>query len=357
MLQPNSIVRMALKVEQALEKSISDPANALHAKIREILVVSRLLRKQNQTFTIARQHCWLRTLARLEESLLGRVRKIHESASEILSQSRSLTRPVQPTLRDLFFEIRQLEEEFSAVRLDLKAGIIAVDTDCIELEGMYLGAFRINLTIANLARWTDARAFEVEALDPQPAASNSDMVHPHVQDGKVCAGDGSIPIAAALREGRLADAFLAINSVLNTYNPASPYISLDDWEGIRCSDCESLVDDDHRYTCESCGSSVCDDCSACCDQCQNIFCRSCLETIEEPESKYLCRHCRAKCVECDQFAATEDIEDGLCLQCFKQHQQEQENNHEHSIPSTAPADPGAATLCAATNETPVPAPA
>jgi hypothetical protein len=130
-LQPNAIVRMALEVQGALVKSISDPGNALHEKIREILIISRLLRKQDNTFTVARRYRWLTALGRLEEGLLGRMRQIHEAASEIHSRSRPLARPIQPTLRDIFFEIRQLEDEFTAVSLDLKAGIIAVDTDCI----------------------------------------------------------------------------------------------------------------------------------------------------------------------------------------------------------------------------------
>ncbi len=46
-------------------------------------------------------------------------------------------------------------------------------------------------------------------------------------------------MGAALTEGRLLDFFMIVRQVLQTYSPDSPYVSLDDWYGRQCSDCDS----------------------------------------------------------------------------------------------------------------------
>ncbi len=194
--------------------------------------------------------------------------------------------------------------------------------------------------MANLGRYAESRAFVIEALDPQPAASNEEVIHPHVQSGALCAGDAMAPIASALKEGRLADAFLAVNSVLHNYNPSSPYVAIEDWEGTRCNDCECLVDGDRSYFCHGCENRVCDECSRCCDVCDDVYCLNCLETIEDPELKYLCEHCRARCEGCDGFAVADELKEGLCPNCFNQ--QEQENTDEQSNSDSAAQDSGAA---------------
>src|ERR1700678_3940608 len=116
---------------------------------------------------------------------------------------------------------------------------------------------------------------------PAPTVLYGSPIHPHVQSGALCAGDATSPIASALKEGRLADAFLAVNSVLHNYNPSSPYVAIEDWEGTRCSDCECLVDADRRYFCHGCENRVCDECSRCCEVCDDVYCLNCLETIED----------------------------------------------------------------------------
>ena len=55
------------------------------------------------------------------------------------------------------------------------------------------------------------------ALDPSPAASNSETTHPHVQTNQLCEGDGRSAIRHAMREGRLLDFFVLVRQILQTY--------------------------------------------------------------------------------------------------------------------------------------------
>jgi hypothetical protein len=327
-----SMVRMATKVRRSLEPQVVDPHNALCSGIEDVLVAARLLKKQYRLMTVARRGNWSMAITRLQENLLGRLNQLHDAAGEILQRSRPQVRIGLPSLRDLYEELLQLQQEFNSLDLDLKAGVISVETEDIELEGVYLGAFRITLPLAQLARRADCNIFQIEALDPHPADSNSEVVHPHVQGERLCMGDATATVTMALKTGRLADAFLAVNAVLHTYNQASPYIALDEWYGTRCGDCDRLVDNDDSYTCSACESTFCEDCTACCDQCQNVYCMTCLERTDEREFQYLCESCRDRCRECQTLMGSKSLKDGLCPACHQQHQtQEQENKHEQSV--------------------------
>ena len=89
---------------------------------------------------------------------------------------------------------------------------------------------------------------------PIPLRSNEDVTHPHVSDEAVCEGDGRVPIRKALEQGRLLDFFVIVRNLLQTYNSGSPFVSLDDWEGIRCADCGASAGEDERWTCVKCES-------------------------------------------------------------------------------------------------------
>ena len=362
-----SMLRMAAKVRRALEPHISEPHNALCSGTQEILVTARLLRKQHRLLGVVRRSNWPAAIGRLQESLVGRINQLHEATGQIIHRGRPQASIRLPSLRDLYEELQQLHQEFTSVNLDLKAGVISVETENIELEDIYLGAFCIKLPLDQLTRRADSNIFRIDPLDPHPADSNSEVVHPHVQGERLCMGDATATVTTALKTGRLADAFLAVNAVLHTYNPASPYIALSDWYGTRCSDCDAVVDDDYSYTYDGCGSTFCEDCTACCDQCGNVFCMSCLERIDEPDCTYLCEHCRDRCRECERLMGSKSMKDGLCPACHEQHQtQEQENDHEQqtcgqqsitsNTDSSAP-DSSATIADTESTKTAVPAPA
>src|SRR5690606_20967014 len=106
-----------------------------------------------------------------------------------------------------------------------RAGRLSVTTEPITLEGVYLGPFRIELDVDDLAAG-ECADYRVIALEPNPAASNCDVTHPHIQDEQLCEGEGRPLIRRALGEGRILDFFEFVASVLRAYNPESPYVSL-----------------------------------------------------------------------------------------------------------------------------------
>jgi hypothetical protein len=137
-------------------------------------------------------------------------------------------------------------------------------------------------------------SFQVVALDPNPAAANNEVFHPHLNGTSLCAGDALVPIQHALEQGRLADAFCLVRSVLNHYNAESSYVGLDRWGGSECHDCGDVVRDDDHVACAACGYEFCLDCSHECVFCRASFCRECLSECAVCE-KLCCNECLRAC--------------------------------------------------------------
>lgn len=249
-------------------------------------------------------------------------------------QTRFEVTPIPPrrsSVADLLEELKQLRQEFAEVELDLRSKTISVVTGDIELSGEHLGPFQIELRLERMRTHPDISAFAVEALEPHPAASSDDIVHPHVQAQHLCAGEATVPIAHALADRRLCDAFLAIRAVLETYNPASAYIRLEEWSGTSCQDCGRITDEDNLYRCEQCDARVCDRCYTYCDICDATVCRSCLET-DAVSRRQCCPHCRRRCGQCARVVDVDNFHEELelCPGCRDEAEQsnEQENPDE-----------------------------
>jgi hypothetical protein len=235
-------------------------------------------------------------------------------------------RPVTvPSLRDLVGEIQQLQQEFDSYDYNRKSRTLSVTTDPITLEEIELGRFRIDLHLAALASLGSRDVYDIEALEPNPAATDSGITHPHVSHGRLCEGDASAPIRAALQEGRICDFFLLVRSVLQTYNSHSPYVSLTNWESQPCYDCGSHMNDDNRYYCESCENDLCDGCISYCRKCDRSICKGCL--VECPHCQELyCERCMDACCECRQTCCPSCLEDDLCPTCKEEQEKENESH-------------------------------
>ena len=202
---------------------------------------------------------------------------------------------------------------------------------------MSLGPFAVELHLGRLTDRADASCFDCVALEPNPASGNDSVTHPHVQDGHLCAGDASAPISAALRQGRVCDAFCLVRSVLHTYNRASPYVALDSWDGVTCNDCGCPTSREHTSGCEHCDRDYCDGCTSCCDACDGSCCRGCLDRDEEADA-YLCPSCRTTCGDCGRVVNSDDIDgtSGLCPGCRERQEDEEDDQETHH---TQPEDP------------------
>ena len=234
-----------------------------------------------------------------------------------------------PALRTIFEELRQLQAEFGRTTYNAEERTLSVFTDPIELEGYYLGDFEIRLALTGLSQLRDIEPYRVLALDPHPAAGNDAVTHPHVSDERVCLGDAMAPVKKALISGRVCDACHLIKAVLKTYNSSSPYIALDQWEGINCYDCGYITHEEEMFYCQACEQDVCDECVSCCKCCETTYCQGCLRDCPACEER-CCETCLQSCRECGEVACLNCLDDELCLTC----KDEKEDNDEEEITTT-----------------------
>ncbi len=165
---------------------------------------------------------------------------------------------------ELVAELNSLETEFPGVEFDLHNHTISVTTDTIDLEDVYLGPFRIELSLnPNI----DGLGYAVTAIDPQPSTHDEEVTHPHVREGGLCEGEGTVPIRKALADGRIGDFFQIVQQILLTYNAGSAFVPLSDWHGIACTACGASTADDERTRCHSTSEPICLDCAVTCADC------------------------------------------------------------------------------------------
>jgi hypothetical protein len=191
-----------------------------------------------------------------------------------------------------------------------------VTTEPVVLEAIDLGRFQIRLSWQRLH---DDQPYRVVALDPAPAACNSSVTHPHVNDEILCEGDGRASVRRALAEGRLFDFFTMVGRLLQTYAPGRAHVELDQWEGVRCHDCGSNMNEDEAYVCTRCDQMICSDCSSTCRQCDQTFCSgTCAESCGQC-GESICRRCLTQCADCQLPMCPECLDDqNLCPKCHEQ---------------------------------------
>lgn len=235
--------------------------------------------------------------------------------------------PPVPGLAAWADDLRQLGDEFGGLAVDWRAKTLAVVTGPVTLRDVGLGPFAVTLTWETAARSPGAASFRVTARDPRPAAGKPDTPHPHVQDDRLCPGDAAEALAASLRDGRLADSFLLVRSVLTTYNPRSAFAPLESWNGSTCSECDRVVVQDDRFSCEGCDADLCDECSGSCAVCSATRCGECLDRCPVCEDRCcpgcltptasdraVCPGCRATCPACRAAVPADELdgETGRC---------------------------------------------
>ncbi len=227
------------------------------------------------------------------------------------------------TLSDLYHDLQQLQQEFGGWDWDPREGVLSVTTDTITLEGLYLGPFEIRLDLKRLGLIPGGGGggrhrplYTVVAQEPQYAAGNEHVTHPHVSDEVLCEGDAAPGIRKALEEGRISDFFLLVRSVLTTYNPHSPYVAIEHWEGHSCHDCGSLISHDSSFYCESCDHDYCSDCTGTCHGCDDSFCNGCLQECPFCQ-QWFCHNCMQACRDCGHKCCPSCLnDDDLCPDCI-----------------------------------------
>lgn len=238
--------------------------------------------------------------------------------------------PKIPSVSDILDELMQIEDEHGQLQYNWKENMLSVITEPIELEGVALGSFEVRLHIDRINQLCKSRPYYIIALEPYPAGSSDDVTHPHVSNEILCEGDGSILIRKALEQGRLADFFDMVIRILNTYNPDSPYVPLNEWHGYPCYDCGYTVNRDESYFCEECQNDFCSECSGYCKICDTTICRGCLSECPDCHEP-VCKDCYGVCEDCERRVCSDCLEDQLCHICIENRK---DNEDEEAIQTT-----------------------
>lgn len=283
--------------------------------------VSRLTRQIGR----ASRRGWHGAAQRLAEDLastLEEYRRYADNALQIVKGRPSLDKVA--AVADIYCDILALYDEFEEeAKIDFEEHEICVTTDAIVLEDIRFGRFEIRLDWQKLG---SSLAYRVVALDPNPAAKSEDITHPHVQDERLCEGEGRTAIRAALTQGRIHEFFLLVSQVLHTYGRGSAYVELDDWDGSPCEDCGQSASQDDRYYCSRCESLLCDSCALSCRGCDETHCSGCLDQCAACGEDF-CSACLTDCPVCHKRFCDGCREDGLCRSCYEeQHNKENQDD-------------------------------
>ena len=235
---------------------------------------------------------------------------------------------------DLYRDLVALAEEFAAVEYRGAEKLLCATTAPITLEGIDLGPFEIRLACGGR---DPLPSYKVIALAPNPASSNPDVTHPHINDGHLCEGDGRRAIASALAEGRLFDFFTIVNQLLHTYAEGRAYVELESWHGVSCHDCGDTVDEEERYCCSRCDQTLCGDCTSSCGRCGEASCCNCTTCCPDCEQPF-CSSCLLRCHRCERDVCRDCLNHNLCQKCYDD-EQENEPNEEDSDFTETPTDP------------------
>ncbi|MCC7423040.1 MAG: hypothetical protein IT428_22420 [Planctomycetaceae bacterium] len=250
----------------------------------------------------AERRGWRLAAVRLRRELRQAMEQLRLEMHRIEDRLTASERPPRiASLREILDDLRFLPDSFDEVRWDLRQEMLSVTTEPIVLEGFPLGRFTISLD------WTRigfTRPYHVLAREPNPAASDEAVTHPHVLNGKLCEGRGAVSLRAALESGRLVDFFTIVDRILHTYHRGSPHSPLSEWGGVCCPGCGDRLSEDDLTPCERCESVLCLGCLSGCPACRGLFCASCLEPCAECRVR-TCRSCLSSGAGCGSADGSE----------------------------------------------------
>ena len=327
-LSNKKLVQIAEAIREQLQRLRIHRYGKLHEHMQ--ILTDYLVRLQNnqRKLNICGTRAWNAAATRIAKNIDVTLCDLPHLTQKI-EQAIGTTKTQIPSLRDVYEELIQAGEEFGGFRYIAEDRSLAVTTDPIELEGVYLGEFEIQLHIPSLTEMQYNTLYSVVALDPHPAGSNQCVTHPHVSDEKLCAGDAAAAIQQALANGRICDLFQLVHAVLTNYNPESPFVSLDEWEGIPCYDCGCSMHSDDRWFCNACESDFCEDCISLCRQCDDAFCLNCLKECPACGDA-TCATCMTECPNCGNQLCPTCLEDNQCP-CIEEMEVEDESEENTTI--------------------------
>jgi len=318
-----NLIRMADRIQEALIKLKNGRYLELMRQLTSFAGQLQELTTQSRKMGTSLVHGWFSAAGRCCNGINRLLSDIQYSLPRI----RPLVEKPQvkiPKLSALVGELDVLEQEFGNIEYDISENTISVVTDSITLEDVYLGPFKIQLELNKLSELYQNSVYHVIALEPNPAATDDNVTHPHVSNETLCEGDGCVAIRSAIEEGRVCDFFTMVRSILNTYNPDSPYVALHDWYGEPCYECGYVMGSDSSYYCCFCERDFCEECATYCRSCDETVCAGCTERCEVCDEPMCPRCARIRCTECECVCCESCIEEGLCPDCKQERKNEDE---------------------------------
>ena len=338
MKKQKKLIRLANMILEAVCKLKNQHLRQIQSNLEDFCKKYGEASKDSHLFYAAVERNWTGSAEKIR-ARIGRNLNDFSYHLQRFKETINADRGKQPKLSDIFAELNQIARDIGELQFDLKEKTISVITDPISLDDISFGSFEIKLNISEIRKLYTESPYSVIALEPNPAGSDSNVTHPHVSSEKLCEGDGHTAIRRSLEDGRLCDFFTMIVNILQTYNPDSPYVSLDDWEGISCYDCGYTVAGDDCYYCEYCERDYCSQCSTYCQMCDTTICLGCAyecPSCNEP----VCKSCTAACKECEETFCKDCLtEEGLCQSCEenRKEKQDEEQKEESTEPKASPA--------------------
>jgi hypothetical protein len=326
-----NLIRMADKIQEALIKlkhsrylELMRQLTTFAGKLQELTADSR---KMGASLVKG----WFSAAERCCKSVSRLLNDVPYSVSKIQQLTDAPQKEI-PKLSSLVDELNQVQQEFGGLELDNVENTISVITEPINLDDVYLGPFRIQLELKKFSELYQNSPYYVIALEPNPAATDETVTHPHVSNEKLCEGDGCVTIRNALEEGRICDFFTMVRSILNTYNPDSPYVALYDWNGEPCYDCGYVMSSEDTYYCYYCEHDYCSQCSTYCRFCEETVCLGCSAECPHCE-EMVCQKCIRRCTECKELCCKSCLEEDVCPTC-KEEMEKEDEDQEYKISET-----------------------
>jgi len=328
----------------------------LWRKAREQLEAARRCRqKRARLLTLARRHGLRLAEERLQEPGYNLSRTHHglfchyeapctreyrvglqERLLELRSEWRELRRQgLAPTLANLQGLLEETEVVHEA---PFEVGWLLPD---LYLDGVWIGDLEILLNLEEF----QVRVYNRTA-DTEPRGGYQ---HPHVNSsGDICWNGYDREAEAYHRSGDFLALKDLITNLLQTYNPASPYINLEDWEnglGDCCAVCGERYPEDDLVYVESLSDVLCPECRSYCERCDQYvhyrdyrcdldrgweMCKWCAE-----EYTSACSECGEQCLNDDLYTVEVPGEEGievrlLCEDCYEEYLRRKEEEDDEA---------------------------
>jgi len=320
------LVKIANKIQSSLAELQHSRWQECAQKLNNCLSQLEQLNHNTKRFHLCLSRGWISAASKCGARIFSMLHQF--SNTTLRSEDFLKDHNEPPNLWFLLDELKELRQEYGSFSFEQNR--LSVVTEPITLEGIYLGPFQIQLDLSRLTDLYRQIPYVVIALDPHPATTDETVTHPHVNHQQLCEGDGAMTIRLALEQGRLCHFFNLVRSILNTYNPDSPYVAIQDWQGIACRECGYVTGQDRAYFCEFCEFDYCDECVTYCRGCDLVSCINCVSECPFC-GEYFCPNCIGRCPQCQSLCCENCRDENLlCLNCSENQEDENEQEKEQS---------------------------